>query len=52
MSREAFEKMEQTGRFPDKMMEAIKKGRIMVSGRFEEGEDGESPQGQSISEIF
>nr|WP_287576308.1 cobaltochelatase subunit CobN [Prevotella sp.] len=25
MSREAFEKMEQTGRFPDKMMEAIKK---------------------------
>ena len=27
MSREAFEKMEQTGRFPDKMMEAIKKGQ-------------------------
>lgn len=25
MSREAFEKMEQNGRFPDKMMEAIKK---------------------------
>ena len=25
MSREAFEKMEQTGHFPDKMMEAIKK---------------------------
>lgn len=28
MSREAFEKMEQTGHFPDKMMEAIKKGQI------------------------
>lgn len=27
MSREAFEKMEQTGHFPDKMMEAIKKGQ-------------------------
>lgn len=27
MSREAFAKMEQTGRFPDKMMEAIKKGQ-------------------------
>lgn len=27
MSREAFEKMEQTGRFPDKMLEAIKKGQ-------------------------
>lgn len=27
MSREAFEKMEQTGRFPDKMMEVIKKGQ-------------------------
>ena len=27
MSREAFEKMEQAGRFPDKMMEAIKKGQ-------------------------
>lgn len=27
VSREAFEKMEQTGRFPDKMMEAIKKGQ-------------------------
>ena len=27
MSREAFEKMEQTGRFPDKMMEAVKKGQ-------------------------
>lgn len=27
MSREAFEKMEQTSRFPDKMMEAIKKGQ-------------------------
>lgn len=27
MSREAFEKMEQTGRFPDKMIEAIKKGQ-------------------------
>ena len=27
MSREAFEKMEQSGRFPDKMMEAIKKGQ-------------------------
>ena len=27
MSREAFEKMEQTDRFPDKMMEAIKKGQ-------------------------
>lgn len=27
MSREAFEKMEQTGRFPDRMMEAIKKGQ-------------------------
>ena len=27
MSREAFEKMEQTGRFPNKMMEAIKKGQ-------------------------
>ena len=27
MSREAFEKMEQTGRFPDKMMDAIKKGQ-------------------------
>lgn len=27
MSREAFEKMEQTGRFPDKMMETIKKGQ-------------------------
>ena len=27
MSREAFEKMEQTGRFPDKMMEAFKKGQ-------------------------
>lgn len=27
MSREAFEKMEQTGSFPDKMMEAIKKGQ-------------------------
>ena len=27
MSCEAFEKMEQTGRFPDKMMEAIKKGQ-------------------------
>lgn len=27
MSRKAFEKMEQTGRFPDKMMEAIKKGQ-------------------------
>lgn len=27
MSREVFEKMEQTGRFPDKMMEAIKKGQ-------------------------
>ena len=27
MSREAFEKMEQTGHFPEKMMEAIKKGQ-------------------------
>ena len=27
MSREAFEKMEQSGRFPDKMMDAIKKGQ-------------------------
>ena len=27
MSREAFEKMEQTGRFPEKMMAAIKKGQ-------------------------
>ncbi len=27
MSREAFEKMEQTGRFPEKMMTAIKKGQ-------------------------
>lgn len=27
MSREAFDKMEQTGHFPDKMMEAIKKGQ-------------------------
>ena len=27
MSREAFEKMEQTGHFPDKMMAAIKKGQ-------------------------
>ena len=27
MSREAFEKMEQTGHFPNKMMEAIKKGQ-------------------------
>lgn len=27
MSREAFENMEQTGHFPDKMMEAIKKGQ-------------------------
>ncbi len=27
MSREAFEKMEQTGRFPEKMMDAIKKGQ-------------------------
>lgn len=27
MSREAFEKMEQIGHFPDKMMEAIKKGQ-------------------------
>lgn len=27
MSRGAFEKMEQTGHFPDKMMEAIKKGQ-------------------------
>lgn len=27
MGREAFEKMEQTGHFPDKMMEAIKKGQ-------------------------
>lgn len=27
MSREAFEKMELTGHFPDKMMEAIKKGQ-------------------------
>lgn len=27
MSREAFEKMEQTGHFPDKMIEAIKKGQ-------------------------
>lgn len=27
MSKESFEKMEQTGRFPDKMMEAIKKGQ-------------------------
>ena len=27
MSREAFEKMEQSGRFPEKMMDAIKKGQ-------------------------
>lgn len=47
MSREAFEKMEQTGRFPDKMMEAIKKGQKWYQDDLKKAKAGKASQKSS-----
>lgn len=46
MSREAFEKMEQTGRFPDKMMEAIKKGQKWYQDDLEKAKMAKTGKGK------
>ena len=47
MSREAFEKMEQTGRFPDKMMEAIKKGQKWYQDDLKKAKMAKAGKGKS-----
>lgn len=47
MSREAFEKMEQTGRFPDKMMEAIKKGQKWYQEDFKKAKMAKAGKGKA-----
>lgn len=47
MSREAFEKMEQTGHFPDKMMEAIKKGQKWYQDDLKKAKAGKASQKSS-----
>lgn len=47
MSREAFEKMEQTGRFPDKMMEAIKKGQKLYQEDLKRAKMAKAGKGKS-----
>lgn len=49
MSREAFEKMEQTGRFPDKMMEAIKKGQKWYQEDLKKAKAGKGKASQKSS---
>lgn len=47
MSREAFEKMEQTGHFPDKMMEAIKKGQKWYQEDFKKAKMAKAGKGKA-----
>ena len=47
MSREAFDKMEQTGRFPDKMMEAIKKGQKWYKDDLEKAKMAKTGKGKA-----
>lgn len=52
MSREAFEKMEQTGRFPDKMMEAIKKGQKWYQEDLKKAKMAKAGKGKASQKSF